>query len=358
MPTTPFLQLDHHRLERNLHRGQNLAAAAGVALRPHAKTHKCAAIAHRQIELGAKGITVATLLEAEAFSAAGVSDIFIARQVVGTEDLERLKRLSDLARICVAADHPDHINALKALPHDQKRRISVCLELDTGHHRCGLFSHHDLQALAETTVKTGLDFAGIFTHAGHAYGASSPGMIRDIVQQEAEAVRKAAAYLGEQGFPCRTISIGSTPTLFTGGIPEGVTEIRPGNYVFFDAMQMALGTATIEDCALTVGTRVIGRYPDRLVIDAGSKALGLDKGAHGLQTVSGHGHIIGHPDWIIDRLSEEHGIIRLPKDADGLLPGTLLFIIPNHACAVANLFGGFHLSESTNTTFLPTIGRR
>ncbi len=141
----------------------------------------------------------------------------------------------------------------------------------------------------------------------------------------------------------RTVSVGSTPTLPHCAAVPGVTEVRPGNYVFHDAIQLALGVAAIDNCALNVLTTVLAAYPDRFVIDGGSKTFALDRGAHGLERAPGHGRIIGHPDWVVARLSEEHGVVTVPPGSAVPPIGTRLRVIPNHACAVVNLHSQLHV---------------
>ena len=184
----------------------------------------------------------------------------------------------------------------------------------------------------------GLELRGIFTHAGHAYGAASHEEVRNIGRGEGEVLVETAGLLRARGVPCPVVSVGSTPTAFSAGSVPGVTELRPGNYVFYDRMQVALGSAHLEDCALSVLSTVISRPArDRAVIDAGSKTFALDRGAHGLDALRGYGfdHSAG---LVVDRLSEEHGILQLTPDEDArVCVGTRLRLVPNHACTVANL---------------------
>ncbi len=352
---TPCLLVEASILQRNLARAMALATQAGVVLRPHVKTHKCPDLARRQQEAGATGFTAATVGEAAALLEAGFDDIFLAYPVV---DEVRLRELLALMRprtspgtsngnhadegmenrLAVALDHPDQARFLDEAARRAGLTIPIRLEVDCGHHRCGLPPGPELVALARLIDGLpGLTLEGVFTHAGHAYGATSPEALAAIGRQEGEAVVTAARMLREAGIPVPIVSVGSTPTMTVSPFVSGVTEMRPGNYVFHDAMQVMLKVCTWEDCALTVLATVIGVYPDRLVIDAGSKAIGLDRGAHGLSQLTGYGRFINHPDWVLARLSEEHGVIDLPAGPGDVRPGDQVRFVPNHACAAVNL---------------------
>lgn len=352
---TPCLLVEISTLQRNLARAATVASEAGVVLRPHIKTHKCPELARRQHEAGATGFTVATLAEAAALLESGFDDIFLAYPVV---EAKRCRELFDLlrsgppaaaavappavepsaARISVVIDHPDQARFLDEAACRAGLTVPVRLEVDCGHHRCGLPPGPALVDLARTIdCLPGLFLEGVFTHAGHAYGATSPEALAAIGRQEGEAVVTAARMLREAGLPAPIVSVGSTPTMAVSPLVPGVTEMRPGNYVFHDAMQVALGVCGWEDCALTVLSTVIGVYSDRVVIDAGSKAVGLDRGAHGLNQLSGFGRFLDRPDWVLARLSEEHGVVELPAGPGHVRPGDRVRFVPNHACAAVNL---------------------
>jgi D-serine deaminase-like pyridoxal phosphate-dependent protein len=178
---------------------------------------------------------------------------------------------------------------------------------------------------------------GIFTHAGHAYGARSPDEVRRIGELEGAAVVETANLLREHGIACPVVSVGSTPTALIAGAVPGVTEMRPGNYVFYDRMQIGLGSATSLDCSLSVLATITSRPAvDRVIIDAGSKTFALDRGAHGLESVQGFGEDPVH-GLVIDHLSEEHGIIVRADHQSNPVAGERLRLLPNHACTAANL---------------------
>ncbi len=343
---TPVALVDGFILERNVAAASRFAQRQGIALRPHVKTHKCAEIARMQLSAGAAGITCATIGEAAAFADAGIRDIFIAYPIVGEAKIALLKKLCNIAEVIVAVDREDHITPLEAVSPDA--RLGVRIEIDSGHHRCGLPPGTGVVRLAQRiSASPALLFDGVFTHAGHVYGATTPGERRLISETEGRSIVEAAMMIRDAGIPCPNVSVGSTPTWRISGAVPGVTEARPGNYVYNDAIQVGLGVAAPEDCAFTVLATVVGVYDDRFVIDAGSKALGLDKGAHGIELLKGYG-IIRTSDgsivreWVLSRLSEEHGIVPLEPSFPKPAVGDRLSIIPNHSCAAANLYSKIH----------------
>ncbi len=335
---TPYLSLDIDILENNIRTMAQKAKEKSVKLRPHIKAHKMPQIALRQMEAGAVGVTVATLGEAEVMIEAGIKDIFVAYQIVGKEKILRLLDLAQKAGITVAVDNK--INAAELNEWAGKRNIllPVMIEIDTGLRRCGLLpGPHVIDFVKELQEFSHLEVRGLFTHAGHAYGSNSE-HIPQIGMEEGRQMVELARSLKDIGLEGLEISVGSTPTALYNLQVPGVTEIRPGNYVFYDAIQVGLRTARIEQCALQVVSMVISRpAKDRLVIDAGSKTFALDKGAHGMSVVQGFGIIRGYPHLLLERLSEEHGIIKVT--GEGPLPelGEKLYIVPNHACTAVNL---------------------
>jgi len=333
---TPAILVDLDRLERNIAAMAQFASGQGVALRPHAKTHKSPAIAHRQLQAGAVGITVAKLDEGEAMLDAGIKDIFVAYQVVGKRKIERLLEFNQRGRVASAVDSLPAASALSDAALRAGRTLDVLIEVDSGLRRCGLPPGEPVVRFAQSLVHLpGLRLIGIFTHAGHVYAASTRREVETIGVAEGEVMVETAAMLQRAGLGVPVVSIGSTPTARFGGRVAGVTEIRPGNYVFYDRMQVALGAASVDECALTVLATVISRpTPERAVIDAGSKVFSSDRGAHGVAGIEGYGEVLGHAA-IVARLSEEHGILDL-RGAE-LKVGDRVQVLPNHACAVVGL---------------------
>jgi D-serine deaminase-like pyridoxal phosphate-dependent protein len=333
---TPALLVDLDRLERNLAEMAAVARAAGVDLRPHFKTHKSVAIARRQLAAGAVGLTVAKLDEASVLVDAGITDVLIAYELVGETKVARAMDLARRARLTLAVDGIAGARALARGATEAGVRVPVLLEIDSGLRRCGVVPA-DAAALALAVADLpGLIVEGVFTHAGHAYSAGDRPAVETIAVAEAAAAREAAERIRAAGIAARTVSVGSTPTAARAAGEPGVTEIRPGTYAFYDAVQVALGTTAADRPALSVAATVISRpAPDRAVIDAGSKTFGLDRGAQGVNVVSGFGAPVDF-EGSLERLSEEHGILTIPADSP-LAVGDVIRLVPNHACTVSNL---------------------
>lgn len=339
---TPALLLDLDRLDGNIGWMADHARRHGLALRPHFKTHKSIAIARRQLAAGAVGITVAKLDEAEALVDGGVeAPIVLASELVAAPKLQRAMRLASRVPLTVAVDSAEGAARLAAAAASAAQVLDVWIEIDSGLQRCGVLPA-DAPALARTVAAhPSLRLTGMFTHAGQSYAAGSAEAVAAIAAIEANAVVEAAMATRALGIPVDTVSAGSTPTArFLDGA-SGITEIRPGTYVFYDALQVALGTAAAEQCALSIATTVISRpAPDRAVLDAGSKTLGLDRGAHSSDMLADYGTVVGGLGSLV-RLSEEHGILRIPEESS-LAIGDRVRIVPNHVCSVSNLARRFY----------------
>lgn len=355
---TPALLVIEDRLDRNILQMQTLADENYSWLRPHIKTHKSVDIAHRQITLGASGVTTAKLAEAEIMFESGIDDIFIANQITHPLKINRLKMLHAQCRVIVGIDDERQIELLRPAFEKTIRPLEVRIEIDSGFGRCGIKDNKVLLKLAQKIMaESWLLLEGIFTHAGQVYTASSEAEVAKIGETEAKAVESAHAFLHKKDIEVQTVSVGSTPTAKYAVRNDAVNEIRPGNYVFYDGIQLALGSSRAESCSLFVLATVISQpQKDQIVIDAGSKALGLDRGAHSLQLLGGYGtpvNINGN----IERLSEEHGIIKL-KEAHPIELGHPVIILPNHACSVANLFEKYYLiSEYLEVEMIPISAR-
>jgi D-serine deaminase-like pyridoxal phosphate-dependent protein len=341
---TPALLIEKSVLERNIARMQRLAAENGVTLRPHIKSHKMPLLAKMQLEAGADGIAVAKIGEAEVMTAAGIDDIQIANQIVGEPKFLRLLDLMQQARVSIAVDTLENLTELSQFFETHNQIIDVLIEIDSGLHRSGIDDVEQAVRLArDIEGAPGVRFAGLMTHAGHVYAARDFEEVEQIGRREGEFMDEMATAIREEGMTVDVVSVGSTPTApYCSAIP-GVTELRAGNYVFNDAMQVMLGSATFDDCALSVLTTVISTPAEfRAVIDAGSKALATDRGAHGNAQLSGFGHIVGK-NATLARLSEEHGVILFERETFSI--GERLRVIPNHACSVANLFDNAYMVD-------------
>ena len=329
---TPSLIVDLDRLEANIARWAAFARQAGVRLRPHGKTHKCVEIAQRQLAAGAVGLTLAKIGEAEVMAQSGFSDIFLAYEVIGGPKLPRLVELARRIRIRVGVDSLAGAEPLARAASDAGIVLDVVLEVDSGLGRCGVLPGENLLTFARhVSALKGLRIAGIFTYRGYRPDLESAGREEgEVMVREAERLRKA-------GIAIEEISVGSTPTGRSAGRVPGITEIRPGTYVFNDATQVRWGSALPEECALTVLARVISRPSrDVAVLDAGSKVLTAERGPYSSRGDS-HGVICGYPDCQIDRLWEEHGRVQLTEEARKLQVGDLVQVIPTHVCPTVNL---------------------
>ncbi len=344
---TPQVLIDHTRAMNNIARVQGLASAAGQRLRPHAKTHKSPAVARWQIDAGAIGIACAKIGEAEIFVDAGITDIRLPYPV-NPVNAPRLLALMDRAAISIIVDHADVARGWSDAMRRAGRRLDVLVKVDVGFHRCGIDPHGDaLGFIQAVAALPGLTLRGLLSHAGHAYHAASEEALRAIATEEAATLADLRARAAAAGIALDDISVGATPTLrFSAGQP-GVTELRPGNYVYFDRTQVALGAAALDDCALTVMATVVAKHPGRIVLDCGSKTLTNDQ-ARGITASPGFGAILsGESDaldyareidetLLIERLSEEHATVRV-IGATRLEPGDRVRVLPNHSCVVSNL---------------------
>ena len=355
---TPCLLIEQSRLTANISAMQARADAQGVRLRPHIKTHKSTRLGRMQRDAGARGVTVATTGEAECFVRAGFDDIRIAYPVIGQGRLERIASLRTHADVSFCIDTVAGAQAASAFFAPSRAPADVLIEVDVGQHRCGV-DPEDARAvaLARTIAESpGIRLAGILTHAGQVYkgppdGVSKAEALRSVARHERDAMLRFAGRLQEAGLAdpdSFEISIGSTPTMHAfenrqaGGFR--ITEIRPGNYIFHDAMQAALGAATLKDCALTALTTVVSRRrtasgKEQLFADAGSKTVATDQGA----LTDGYGQLLYDarrmeplPHARIAALSEEHAWIDVPGGST-LEVGDRIRFVPNHACVCMHL---------------------
>lgn len=335
---TPSLLLNMNRLEENVQRIVDFTTTNEVNYRPHIKTHKSVDLAKMQMEKGAVGITVATVGEAEVMSAGGIDDILIAYPVASVKKLERIEEITSMAKIILTIDSSEQATLINDFFERKNIQIDAWIKVNSGLNRCGVEPEETVDLAEHIKQLSALSLQGIFTHAGHSYAATSREKIEQIATEEARAVLRSSELCERAGIHITHRSVGSTPTYQMSGIVDGITEVRPGNAVFFDMVQVGLGVASIEDCALEVLSSVGSIQKNRVVIDAGSKTLNLDKGAHGNESITGHGYIQEYPQLTLERLSEEHGVIPLSEDVKDLRITDKLTIIPNHACTVVNLF--------------------
>jgi len=337
---TPQVLIERTRLFRNIDRAQQLAASAGMRLRPHAKTHKSPAIAKWQIERGAVGVCCAKLGEAEVFVDHGIADIRLPYPV-NPSNADRVIALQDRASISIIVDHHDVARGWSEAMQRANRTLDVLIKVDVGFHRCGIDPDANplgfVQAIASMK---GLRLRGLLSHAGHGYNVASEDEACLVAQREAEILTTLQQQAAASGIAIDEISVGATPTLRFSVRQRGITELRPGNYVYFDRTQVALGSATVDDCALTVLATVVSAHPGRIILDSGSKTLTNDQ-ARGIATSPGYGAVLRQDGTVddtllIERLSEEHATVRV-MGTTKLKPGDRVRILPNHSCTVSNL---------------------
>jgi D-serine deaminase-like pyridoxal phosphate-dependent protein len=334
---TPYLRVDPVALERNLAEVAEACAAHGVALRPHVKSHKCATIARRQLALGAAGLTCAKLSEAEVLARHGCDDLFVCYPLVGAERLRRLRDLARAVRVRTIVDSEAGARELSDAFAGEPP-LDVLIKLDVGMHRAGV-APEDAPALAAVVDGLpGLRLRGVCIHEGSVYGEPDAAKRADLARAHVGALVATAVALRRDGHAIDVVSAGATPAWRTSVAVPGVTELRPGNYVFYDALQAALGVVGLDRCALTVETTVVSHAaPDRALVDAGSKVLTVDRGAHGGGLLDGYGVVVGRPGIRVENLSEEHGWLRLDP-SERVAIGDRLRIVPNHACVVVAHF--------------------
>jgi D-serine deaminase-like pyridoxal phosphate-dependent protein len=343
---TPTALIDLAILESNLASMQRLADRHQVTLRPHAKTHKSLEIGTRQMGLGASGLTVATVDEALVFLNNGFKSITISRPILSDQTLDRLfgEQTQPGADLRIVVDSEPGIRVASQAASRANDRLGVFIKIDVGLRRCGVDpdSPAPIELALQIISAPGLDFRGILSHAGQVYAADSREQAVDIAEAERLAMLRVRDALIGEGIDVPEVSVGSTPTVLAAPSFEGITEIRPGNYVFLDLLPIKVGVASEAEVAFSVLATIISKNSEYFITDAGSKILSSDTGGHGLAGAQGFG--VGFP---IDRylssdhrlpvvgLSEEHG--KLARTDFDLPIGTKVRIIPNHACPVANL---------------------
>ncbi len=321
---TPAVVIDLDVVERNIARVQAACDAAGVANRPHIKTHKSPVLARMQRDAGARGVTCQKLGEAEVMAEAGLDDILISYTLYGSQKMGRLGALLRRASVTVSADNPVVIENLTEAAAIAERALPVVVECDTGRKRAGVETPGEAVELAKLIAGLpGLEFAGFLFYPTETSWPET--------QRFFDAARAGVA---DAGLEARVVSTGGTPNLVNLGKLEGVTEHRAGTYIFNDRMMMACGAATLEDCALSVYATVVSRAaPERGILDAGSKTLTADPGGG----LDGFGLILEHPQARISAFAEEHGFLDLSACNERPKVGDVVRIIPNHVCVVVNM---------------------
>lgn len=350
---TPAACVDRTRVAANARRMREKAAAAGVRLRPHVKTHKTVRLALEQTG-GAPGpVTASTLAEVRGLLRAGFRDQTLAFPLAPARAGEACALAAEMDAFGVLLDQPEQVEALAAAARHGRARPRVWVEVDCGYGRGGwLPAAEDLaRVVAAVDEEPELAFAGLLTHGGQAYSIPGQQARAAVARREAEALHEAARSLAARGLPAGELSLGSTPSMSAAEPRDllGIDEMRPGNYVFFDRHQVALGSCADEEVAFSVATTVVGRYPARgeIVLDAGALALSKDAGAGEgfgvLATGTGSAERL-LPGASIVRLSQEHAVCRV-ADVRAFAIGDRLRVVPNHSCLAAAGHEVLHLLE-------------
>jgi len=343
---TPAVVIDRHRLMRNLERVQAIADEHAIDLWPHLKTHKCAEIAALQEHCGAAGFTVAKADEALRFMEAGFKKLLIAYPWLAPQKLDRLLAAAETfeASLTFTVDSVAGSKLLQTSAADRDCVHSTMLKVDVGLHRCGVdpAGPEFLRLAQEIAESSRLELVGLLSHAGHAYGAPDVAAVRRIAADEKRQMSAAADSLSRLGLDNIPISVGATPTVLAHAGFDGVSQIRPGNYVFCDLTQVRLGIVDLQDVALSVVATVVSAGSGRAVIDAGSKSLSSDMAPHSANAGIGYGLAFRMDESLemsrgmhVERLSEEHGVVA--DERKNLEIGDHVRVYPNHACPIVNL---------------------
>ncbi|WP_457588203.1 alanine racemase [Ensifer canadensis] len=362
---TPYIEVDEARLVRNIEAMQRRADAAGVLMFPHVKTHKSLYIARQQLARGARGITASKPSEALVFAEAGIPSIILAYPIVTAQSLDRLlpvvKARGTQLR-AIAASKPG-VDALSEAAAQHAVEIGVFLKVDVGLGRVGIKPNDPaaLELCARIAASAGLHFAGLLSHAGHSYATNGPQSLAKVAHDEAADLAGLAGQLRERGIAVDCLSVGATPTCLGAPLPNEVDCIRPGNYVFLDGTALRLGICTADDLALCVVARVVASNDTHFILDAGSKSMSSDRGAHGMGG-AGFGTVVSAEGdgekgtWTLERLSEEHGFV--PFSGRPLALGSRVRVFPNHSCASIANFDHFALRHANGeATVLPVDAR-
>jgi D-serine deaminase-like pyridoxal phosphate-dependent protein len=354
---TPSLILDVAKVKRNAERMTQRIKQFGADLRPHIKTHKCLEVARIQTAGHSGAITVSTLAEARAFAANGFSKITYAIPVEPGKFAEAIEisRDCELSLLTDDIDVPDQLN--DAAKH-AKVHLNLFLKVDCGYHRCGVepTSREAVEIPRRIANASNLRFAGILTHAGHSYNCQTKAEVLDLARHERDLMANFGDVLRKEVGEVPIVSIGSTPTITSVDHLNGIDEVRPGNYIFFDAFQATLGSCSFDDCALTVLASVVHRDRSRrkVIIDAGAIALSKDRGPLQLNPDCGYGRVLDLAGedlgLTVNEMSQEHGVVKAKDEdiLDRLTVGSRVRVLANHSCLTAAQHSYYNVLEGEN----------
>ncbi len=352
---TPSLILDLARVRRNAERISEMATRLNVSLRPHVKTHKCIEVGRIQTAGHSGAITVSTLAEAKAFARHGFSDITYAVPIERGKFDAAIAMLQSGVKLNLLTDDAETAAQLDEAAGKGGVRFDVFVKIDCGTHRVGVEpdSAAAIDIPRQLSDAKHLNFAGILTHAGHSYGSTSKVEMLAVARHERDLMVKLAEGLRSMSIAVPTVSIGSTPTMSCVDHLDGIDEIRPGNYIFFDGYQATLGSCSFDDTALTVLTAVVHKNVSqrKLVIDAGAIAISKDRGPVSLDPACAYGHVLdlegNETGMRVTSLSQEHGEIAADDSPafEQLRVGDRLRILANHSCLTAAQHSHYNVLE-------------
>ncbi|MGM0602445.1 MAG: alanine racemase [Bacillota bacterium] len=334
---TPSFFVNLDILDENIESMAEMCKEKNKELWPMVKTHKSTQIAKMQAEKGAAGFLVGTVLEAEKLVEAGFDNIALAYPVVDEKNILRIIELLKKANVILAFDGKYAAEKFNIFLTEEEIEAEYLIIIDSGLHRLGVKPEKSAELAEKFKKYDNLRLKGICTHPGQVYGAADMAEVKKAAAEEVEAVKTAVRNLEENGFNIEMAATGSTPTAKFAVESDVITVLRPGNYVFYDNMQAAVGVVPLERCSLTVMASIISQPTDDLfILNAGSKCLGLDKGAHGNTNIKGYGVVKDHPELLITGLSEEVAKVKIDEKTE-LRVGDKIEIIPNHSCSAANM---------------------
>jgi D-serine deaminase-like pyridoxal phosphate-dependent protein len=349
--STPAVVVDLDVLERNLDRMAAYCAEHGLGLRPHTKTHKTLEVARMQLARGAHGLTVAKVGEAEVMATAmaesGTSQILVAHPIVGEEKIRRLAALASGVDVLVALDSLDAAKGLARVAQEVGRTLGVLVEFDSGSHRCGVAAGEACAELGKAIRSLkGVQVRGLMTYFGSVWGDEQH-RSEEIARLSVDVERTIKAFQ-RAGLPLEIVSAGSTPAAELSHLVHGITEVRPGTYVFNDLNTFYQGLCTLDDCAVRVMTTVVSTcVPGQVIVDAGSKVFSSDLLSAGPK--HGYGRIMEVEGASLSKLNEEHGFVQA-DDYGAFAVGQVVSVIPNHVCTCINMHDEIYVSRRGEIT--------
>ena len=328
---TPAMLIDLDIAEANIAKMAAFASRSGLQLRPHLKTHKAAAMARRQLTAGAAGLCAATVTEAAVFAASGITDLTLAYPVVGERKLGRLAAVCEAADMTLVADSVEVADGYAGLARRIGHTLRILIEVDSGMHRAGAPPDAVPKLARHISACAGLEFHGILTHAGHAHDADGQLGVERIARQEAAVMGAVREDLEQAGHEVAVVSAGSSLTARYMTAADGITEIRPGTYIYNDLRTLGCWSCTPDEIAATMLATVVSADGSRVTVDAGNKTLTATR-----DPAYGTGHLLGRPASSFTLLSEEHGLLDVPGPPQ-LRVGDRVQILPIHVCAWSDL---------------------